>query len=188
MDTAEEVALLNPMLCIFGGGDVSVALAPVAAQAGFNIVVIDDRPDHATAERFPVAAEIYTSYPEAFERIQPDSNTYLLLATRGQESDLRILEWALRTEARGFSPRYIGMMGKPRKVISVYQTLEQQGIPRAQLERVHAPVGLDIGALTNQEIAISILAELIAVRRNSPNQKSKSIKLSEISTSSSHPL
>jgi xanthine dehydrogenase accessory factor len=188
MDTAEELVLLNPRLCIFGGGDVSVALAPVAAQAGFSIVVIDDRPDHATAQRFPMAAVLYTSYPEAFERIQPDSNTYLLLATRGHESDLRILEWALRTEARGFSPRYIGMMGKPRKVISVYQTLEQQGIPRAQLERVHAPVGLDLGALTPAEIAISIAAELIAVRRNSPHQKNKSIKLSEIPPPPGDPL
>ena len=179
--TPEEAAP-TAMFYIFGGGEVSMALAPIAAQAGFKIAVIDDRPGQATAERFPEAAELYTSYAEAFEKIRPGANTYLLLATRGHESDLHILDWALRTEARGFSPRYIGMMGKPRKVLSIYQTLEQQGIPRAQLERVHAPVGLDIGALTPEEIAISIAAELIAVRRNAPrqNQNHKSIKLSEV--------
>jgi len=93
---------------------------------------------------------------------------------------MRVLDWAIRTEARGFVPRYIGMMGSKRKVIAVYKALEKEGLTFAQLDRVNAPVGLDIGALTPEEIAISITAELIAVRRNSSNQNNKSIKLSEI--------
>jgi len=142
--------------------------------------VIDDREAFANAERFPMATELYTSYADAFEKIQPNSSTYLLIVTRGHAGDMRVLDWAIRTEARGFVPRYIGMMGSQRKVIAVYKALEKEGLTFAQLDRVNAPVGLDIGALTPEEIAISITAELIAVRRNSSNQNNKSIKLSEI--------
>ena len=175
-----EPVLPTPMLYIFGGGHVSVAVASVASQAGFKVGVIDDRETFASAERFPMAAELYTSYAEAFEKIRPHSATYLLIVTRGHTGDMRVLDWAIRTEALGFSPRYIGMMGSKRKVIAVYQALEKEGLTFAQLDRVNAPVGLDIGALTPEEIAVSITAELIAVRRNSQHQNHKSIKLSEI--------
>lgn len=175
-----EPVLPTPMLYIFGAGHVSTAVANVASQAGFKIGVIDDREAFANAERFPMATELFTSYAEAFEKIQPNSATYLLIVTRGHSGDMRVLDWAIRTEARGFVPRYIGMMGSKRKVIAVYKALEKEGLTFAQLDRVNAPVGLDIGALTPEEIAISITAELIAVRRNSANQNNKSIKLSEI--------
>jgi xanthine dehydrogenase accessory factor len=175
-----EPVLPTPMLYIFGGGHVSIAVANVASQAGFKIGVIDDRESFASAERFPMAAELYTSYADAFEKIQPNSATYLLIVTRSHTGDMRVLDWAIRTEARGFSPRYIGMMGSKRKVIGVYKELEKEGITLAQLDRVNAPVGLDIGALTPEEIAVSITAELIAARRNSQSQNHKSIKLSEI--------
>lgn len=92
---------------------------------------------------------------------------------------MRVLAWAVGSEARGFTPRYIGMMGSKRKVIAVYKALEKEGFSAAQFERVHAPVGLDIGALTPEEIAVSITAELIAVRRNVAALPNKSIKLSE---------
>ena len=175
-----EPVLPTPMLYIFGAGHVSTAVANVASHAGFKIGVIDDREAFANAERFPMATELYTSYADAFEKIQPNSSTYLLIVTRGHAGDMRVLDWAIRTEARGFVPRYIGMMGSKRKVIAVYKALEKEGLTFAQLDRVNAPVGLDIGALTPEEIAISITAELIAVRRNSSNQNNKSIKLSEI--------
>jgi len=175
-----EPVLPTPMLYIFGGGHVSTAVARVASQAGFKIGIVDDRAEFANTERFPMATEIHTSYADAFEKIQPNSATYLLIVTRGHTGDMRVLDWAIRTEARGFSPRYIGMMGSKRKVIAVYKALEKEGLTFAQLDRVNAPVGLDIGALTPEEIAISITAELIAVRRNSQNQHHKSIKLSEI--------
>ena len=91
---------------------------------------------------------------------------------------MRVLAWAVRTEAR-----YIGMIGSKRKVISVYQALEKEGYSPEEFERVHAPVGLEIGALSPEEIAVSITAELIAVRRNAKNLPHKSIKLSHAATS-----
>src|ERR1700683_45630 len=174
-----EPILPQPVLYIFGGGHVSTAVAPLAHQAGFKIVIVEDREAFANAERFPMATGIYTSYAEAFEKIQPNSSTYLLIVTRGHSGDMRVLAWAVATEARGFTPRYIGMMGSKRKVIAVYKALEKEGFSAAQFERVHAPVGLDIGALTPEEIAVSIAAELIAVRRNAVGLPNKSIKLSE---------
>lgn len=175
-----EPVLPPPMLYIFGGGHVATAVAPIAQQAGFRIGIVDDREAFANLERFPMASEIYTSYAEAFEKIQPNSSSYLLIVTRGHSGDMRVLAWALGTEARGFVPRYIGMMGSKRKVIAVYKALEKEGYTAAQFDHVHAPVGLDIGALTPQEIAVSITAELIAVRRNSRELPSKSVKITEI--------
>ncbi len=174
-----EPILPQPVLYIFGGGHVSTAVAPLAHQAGFKIVIVDDREAFASRERFPMASEIYTSYEEAFEKIQANSSSYLLIVTRGHSGDMRVLAWAVESEARGFSPRYIGMMGSKRKVIAVYKALEKEGFSAAQFERVHAPVGLEIGALTPEEIAVSITAELIAVRRGAPGQPNKSIKISE---------
>jgi xanthine dehydrogenase accessory factor len=174
-----EPILPQPVLYIFGGGHVSTAVAPLAHQAGFKIVIVEDREAFANVERFPMATEIYTSYDEAFEKIQPNSSSYLLIVTRGHSGDMRVLAWAAGTAARGFTPRYIGMMGSKRKVIAVYKALEKEGFSATQFERVHAPVGLDIGAMTPEEIAVSITAELIAVRRNAVGLPNKSIKLSE---------
>jgi len=177
-----EPILPLPMLYIFGGGHISVALASVANQAGFSIGIVDDRDTFANAERFPMASEIHTSYEAAFENIRPNSATYLVIVTRGHKDDMRVLSWAVGTEQRGFSPRYIGMIGSRRKVIAVYKALEKEGTSLEKFERVHAPVGLDIGALTPEEIAVSITAELIAVRRNSENPAHKSLRLSEIAS------
>jgi xanthine dehydrogenase accessory factor len=174
-----EPILPQPVLYIFGGGHVSTAVAPLAHQAGFKIVIVEDREAFANVERFPMAKEIYTSYDAAFEKIQPNSSSYLLIVTRGHSGDMRVLAWAVGTEARGFTPRYIGMMGSKRKVIAVYKALEKEGFSATQFERVHAPVGLEIGAMTPEEIAVSITAELIAVRRNAVGLPHKSIKLSE---------
>ncbi|MFZ3216618.1 MAG: XdhC/CoxI family protein [Candidatus Acidiferrales bacterium] len=174
-----EPILPQPVLYMFGGGHVSTAVAPVAHQAGFKIVIVDDRAAFANAERFPMAGEIYTSYEEAFAKIQPNSASYLLIVTRGHSGDMRVLAWAMGADPRGFTPRYIGMMGSKRKVIAVYKALEKEGFSAAHFEQVHAPVGLDIGALTPDEIAVSIVAELIAVRRRVQNSPNKSIKLSE---------
>src|SRR5580692_10255167 len=169
-----------------GGGCVEAEVWAAAKQviiadrAGFKIGIVDDREAFANAERFPMATEIYTSYADAFEKIQPNSSSYLLIVTRGHSGDMRVLAWAVGTEARGFVPRYIGMMGSKRKVIAVYRALEKEGFTPAQFDRVHAPVGIDIGALTPEEIAVSITAELIAVRRNASNLPNKSVKISEI--------
>ncbi len=149
-------------------------MARVASAAGFAIGVADDRTTYANAERFPMAREIYTTYEDAYEKIKPNSASYLLIVTRGHKDDMRVLAWAVRTEAR-----YIGMIGSKRKVISVYQALAREGYSATEFERVHAPVGLDIGALSPEEIAVSIAAELIAVRRNARNLPHKTIKLAQ---------
>jgi xanthine dehydrogenase accessory factor len=96
---------------------------------------------------------------------------------------MRVLSWAVETESRGFSPCYVGMIGSKRKVLSIYKALEMDGISPDKFERVHAPVGLDIGALTPEEIAVSITAEIIAVRRHAVNLPHKSVQLSKIASS-----
>jgi xanthine dehydrogenase accessory factor len=173
-----EPLLPPPVLYLFGGGHVSAAVARVAAPAGFAIGIIDDRETFANAERFPMATEIYPSYEEAFEKIKPNASSYLVIVTRGHKDDMRVLAWAVKTNAR-----YIGMIGSKRKVISVYKALEKEGYAPEKFENVHAPVGIEIGALSPEEIAVSITAELIAVRRNATqNLSHKSVKHSEIPT------
>jgi len=172
-----EPILPQPVLYIFGGGHVSTAVARVVNQAGFAIGVIDDREAFANPERFPMASEIYANYEDAFAKVLPNSSSYILIVTRGHKDDMRVLAWAIDTDAR-----YIGMIGSRRKVISVYKALEREGHSLEKFDRVHAPVGLDIGALSPEEIAVSIAAELIAVRRNAPALASKSVKLSDLAS------
>jgi xanthine dehydrogenase accessory factor len=167
-----EPILPQPRLFIFGAGHISTAVAKVASLAGFWIGIVDDRETFANLERFPMAGEIHTSFEDAFAKIRPNASSYLVIVTRGHKDDMRVLEWAVQTSAR-----YIGMIGSRRKVISVYKALEKSGIPAEKLESVFAPVGLEIGALTPEEIAVSITAELIAVRRKTENLKHKSAGL-----------
>src|SRR5207244_9331519 len=124
----------------------------------FRIGVIDDRASLANAQRLPMACEIFASYEDAFEKLRPNASSYLVIVTRGHKDDMRVLRWAVGTQAR-----YIGMIGSKRKVLSVYKALEKEGVPTEKFERVRAPVGLEIGALTPEEIAVSIAAELIAI-------------------------
>jgi xanthine dehydrogenase accessory factor len=172
-----EPILPQPVLYLFGGGHVATAVARIAHQAGFAIGIVDDRDTFANTERFPMAAEIHTTYDEAFRMIQPNASTYIVIVTRGHKDDMRVLDWAIATPAR-----YIGMIGSRRKVVSVYKALEKEGHSLDKFERVHAPVGLEIGALTPEEIAVSITAELIAVRRNADNLPHKSVKLADIAS------
>jgi xanthine dehydrogenase accessory factor len=117
------------------------------------------------------------AHQAGFAKIRPNSSNYLLIVTRGHKDDMRVLAWAIETDAR-----YIGMIGSKRKVISVYKALEKEGHDLEKFERVHAPVGLDIGALAPEEIAVSIAAELIAVRRNAPNLPHKAVRLSDVAS------
>jgi len=166
-----EPILPQPMLHLFGGGHVSIAVAKAASAAGFGIGIVDDRETFANAGRFPMASEIHTSYEDAFAKIHPNASSYLLIVTRGHKEDMRVLAWAVRTEAR-----YIGMIGSKRKVLSVYKALENDGYKPEEFERVFAPMGLEIGALSPEEIAVSIVAELIAVRRNAQTAAHKKLK------------
>jgi xanthine dehydrogenase accessory factor len=167
-----EPILPQPVVVLFGGGHISTALARAASAAGFGVSVVDDREMFANAERFPMAQEIFTSYEDAYEKIQPNAATYLVIVTRGHRDDMRVLAWAVRTDAR-----YVGMIGSKRKVLSVYKALEAEGFRPEEFERVYAPMGLEIGALSPEEIAISIVAELIAVRRNAESAAHKKLKI-----------
>jgi xanthine dehydrogenase accessory factor len=163
-----EPILPQPIVYLFGGGHVSMAMAKAANAAGFAVGVVDDREAFANLQRFPVAQDVFTNYEQAFEKIRPNASTYLVIVTRGHKEDMRVLAWAVRTQAR-----YVGMIGSKRKVLSVYKALEKEGYRPEEFERVYAPMGLEIGALSPEEIAISIVAELIAVRRNAENAAHK---------------
>ncbi|HEX4538529.1 MAG TPA: XdhC family protein [Candidatus Acidoferrum sp.] len=156
-----EPILPQPVVYLFGGGHVAMAVANAANAAGFGIVVVDDREAFANLGRFPMAQAVHTSYADAFEKIRPNAGSYLIIVTRGHKEDMRVLAWAVRTEAR-----YVGMIGSKRKVLSVYKALENEGYRAEEFAHVYAPMGLDIGALSPEEIAVSVVAELIAVRRN----------------------
>jgi xanthine dehydrogenase accessory factor len=167
-----EPILPQPTVYLFGGGHVSMALAKTASAAGFAVGVIDDREAFANLQRFPMAQEVFTCYENAFEKIHPHAATYLVIVTRGHKEDMRVLAWAVRTEAR-----YVGMIGSKRKVLSVYKALQQEGYRPEEFERVYAPMGLEIGALSPEEIAISIVAELVTVRRNAQNAAHKKVNI-----------
>ncbi len=161
-------------LYVFGAGHVALSLYKVAQVAGFDVTVIDDRSAYANRERFPEARDIVVDEIEgACARLSINQNSSIVIVTRGHAEDTRALRWAAGTPAR-----YVGMIGSKRKVLTVFGELQKDGVSEAALRRVHAPIGLDIGALTPEEIAVSITAELIAVRRNAqPETPSKASRL-----------
>ena len=167
-----EPILPQPVLYIFGAGHISTAVAKAAHAVGFGIGIIDDREAFANIQRFPMAQEIFTGYEEAFEKLLPGPSSYLVIVTRGHKEDMRVLAWAVRTQAR-----YVGMIGSKRKVLSVYKALEKEGYRMQEFERVYAPMGLDIGALSPEEIALSIVSELVTIRRNVLSAAHKKLKL-----------
>jgi xanthine dehydrogenase accessory factor len=161
LDIFVEPVLPPATLYIFGAGHVSVGLYQVAKGAGFDVTVVDDRAAYANRERFPEAKEIIAEdFDRAMARLTPNESAYLVIVTRGHRDDMRVLRWAVQTSAR-----YIGMIGSKRKTITIFQELTKEGLAANLFERVHAPVGLDIGAITPEEIAVAITAELIAARR-----------------------
>ncbi len=163
LDIFVEPILAIPTLYLFGGGHVSRHVSKIASQAGFETIIVDDRPAFANAERFPEAVAIHAgAWEEIFPKLHLSDFSYVVIATRGHKADLTCLRWAISTPAR-----FVGMVGSKRKLIEFAKILESDGVGPEQLERVHSPVGLDIGALTPQEIAVSIVAEIVAVRRGS---------------------
>jgi xanthine dehydrogenase accessory factor len=163
LDIFIEPVLPPALLYIFGAGHVSVNLYRVAKGAGFEVTVVDDRETYASHDRFPEAKEVIAEdFEHAMAGLAPNQSSYIVIVTRGHRDDMRVLRWAVQTEAR-----YIGMIGSRRKTITIFRELTKEGIPAELFERVHAPVGLDIGAITPEEIAVAITAELIAVRRRS---------------------
>lgn len=162
LDIFVEPILATPTLYLFGGGHVSLSVSKVANLAGFDVVVSDDREAFANQERFPQAVATHAGpWEEIFPQISPNNLSYIVIATRGHKGDLDCLRWAVSTQAR-----YVGMVGSKRKLAEFFKILAGEGVPAERLEAVHSPVGLDIGALTPEEIAVAIVAEIIAVRRN----------------------
>jgi xanthine dehydrogenase accessory factor len=157
-----EPILTSPTLYLFGGGHISLSLAKIGKLLGFKIAVIDDRADFANADRFPevdmVLAEDFT---KSFPKLKIDKSSYIVIVTRGHQHDELVLEWAVGTPAK-----YIGMIGSKTKNETIFSHLLAKGISKEQLDRVHAPIGLKIEAQTPEEIAVSILAEVIKVRRS----------------------
>jgi xanthine dehydrogenase accessory factor len=152
----------SPALYIFGAGHVGQFVARVAHDAGFQVHIIDDREKFANRERFPdMASVIVDDIPTWLQKTTLPSSAYAVIVTRGHRHDLDAL--------RALAPRnlrYLGLIGSRAKVKRIYDVLIEDGLAPEQLENVHAPIGLDIGAVTPQEIAVAIVAELIAVRRN----------------------
>ena len=156
-----EPVIPAPRAFIFGAGHVSKSISKIANIAGFGTVIVDNREQFANTERFPEAEEIHAAeYEDVFPKLLINSSSYLVIVTRGHRDDMRVLRWAVTTPAR-----YIAMIGSKRKTIAVVKELEKEGLPREAFERVHAPMGLDIGAITPEEIAVSVVAEMVAVRR-----------------------
>jgi len=155
-----EPVMSDPVLYVFGGGHVSLQIVPLASLVGFKVVVIDDRPEFADPARFPGAAAVH-QYPfeGVLERLPVDESSYFVIVTRGHLHDKTVLAQCIKTDAA-----YIGMIGSRRKVAILFKSLLDQGFPQAAIDRVHAPIGLAIGAETPEEIAVSIVAELIGVR------------------------
>src|SRR5438105_7698740 len=161
LDIFIEPVLPPASLYVFGAGHVALSLYRTAKNTGFDVNVVDDRESYANRERFPEAKEVIAEdFDRAMARITPNETSYIVIVTRGHHDDMRVLRWAVQTQAR-----YIGMIGSKRKTISIFRELVKEGISPELFERVHAPVGLDIGAITPEEIAVAIAAELIATRR-----------------------
>jgi xanthine dehydrogenase accessory factor len=168
-----EPVVPQPRALIFGAGHISKSLSKIASMAGFATSIIDNRETFANRERFPEADEIFAEeYEDVFPKLAVNGSTYLIIVTRGHRDDMRVLRWAITTPAR-----YIAMIGSKRKVIGVVKELEKEGIARHEFERVFGPMGFEIGAITPEEIAVSVVAEMIAMRRN-PDSDWKSLSKS----------
>ena len=161
LDIFVEPIAPNPTLYLFGAGHTGLATYRTALSAGFDVVVVDERPEFANRDRFPDAKGIVVAELDvAVLQLTPNPASYIISLTPGHITDMRVLRWAVGTEAR-----YVGMMGSRRKVTGIFQELQKEGVPPQRLADVHAPIGLEIGADNPEEIAISIVAELIACRR-----------------------
>jgi xanthine dehydrogenase accessory factor len=164
--TLEEQYLPKPRIIIFFGGHISLALSSMAKLADFSIWIYDDRPMFANPERFPEADKVICDdFSRVFEHIKIRDGDYAIIVTRGHKHDAECLEGVLR----GIEPAYTGMIGSKRRVAIVLNELAERGFARERLDKVRTPIGLKIGAVTPAEISVSILAEVIAVKRLGAN-------------------
>lgn len=173
-----------PTLLIVGAGHIGMALAKVADWSGFQVAVQDDRPEYVTPARFPNALLFSTAITTALEQLLDPAQVYIALVARGYQQDLVALRAILKS-TRSYD--YVGAIGSQKRIQMLRRSLQQQALPIENLNPFHAPIGLDIGALTPQEIAVSICAELIKVRRGGTGV-SLSQRIQTISSNSFSPI
>ncbi len=167
-----EPILPKPTLVVFGGGHVGAAVGRLAAWCGFEVIAVDDRPSFANKERFPDAKQVIVDDPAKVAKQLPvDEDTYLCIVTRGHRHDAVVLKEVIHSKAA-----YIGMIGSKRKVRTVMEGFIRDGVCTAEdFRRVHSPMGVAIRAITVEEIAVSVVAELIAKRRGAEHPNSLSV-------------
>jgi xanthine dehydrogenase accessory factor len=162
-----------PRLVIAGGGHVGQALGELAARLDFGVTVIDDREDFVSTERFPAAKQrIAGEIEDELRKFPIDAGTYVVIVTRGHRHDGQALHAVIDSPAK-----YIGLIGSKSKIKLIFDDLVARGVSIEKLSRVHAPIGLEIGAVTVPEIAVSIAAELIKVRRGREGAVAKELRL-----------
>ncbi len=148
-------------LIVFGAGHIGHALAPMAAKAGFRVTVVDNRPEYASKDRFPDADKVIAGeYSDILSRLEFDPQTYMVIVTHSHKDDEEILNYCIH---QPFA--YLGVIGSKSKTLTMIKHLEEHGVDPDRLALIHSPIGLKIGAETPFEIAVSILAEIIAIRR-----------------------
>ena len=160
MEVFLEPILPSETIYLFGAGHTSQSTAKIANMLGFRVVVVDPRPEYNNSERFPDAALYAEEFESAFPKLNVDENSYIIIYTIGHVVDEQCLQFAINTKAK-----YIGMIGSRKKAKEVKERMVEKGISQQQIDRVHSPIGLAIGAETPEEIAISILSEVIKVKR-----------------------
>ena len=159
MDILIEPVMTSPNLYVFGGGHISFSISKIGKMLGFKVTIIDDRPEFANSDRFPEADEIIAQdLKEVFLKINVNKSSYIVIVTRGHLQDELVLEWAVKTEAK-----YIGMIGSKKKFTLTKKHLEDK-FKLKEIKRIHCPIGLDINAQTPEEIAVSIISEIIKVK------------------------
>lgn len=162
----------KPRLIVFGGGHIAKPLTEFGHKVGFSVVVADDRPFFANSDRFPEADEVICEdFNKAFDILKLRSSDFVVIVTRGHRFDGVCLRNSLK-----FSPAYIGMIGSKRRVKAMMEELLVEGYDKSSLDKVCSPIGLDIGAVTPEEIAIAIIAQVIAYRREAGSNSSKGNK------------
>lgn len=162
---------------IFGGGHVAYALEPLLRHVDFTTTVIDDREEYANPERYPKAERtiVCDDFDHCFDEVETDDDSYIVIVTRGHRGDLKVLRNALRQPCA-----YIGMIGSKRKNRLLFDTLLEEGFTQEELDRVHAPIGIEIKSETPEEIGISITAEMIQVRAEKAEREMKFREVTDI--------
>jgi xanthine dehydrogenase accessory factor len=161
VDIFIEPIMSDPRLVILGAGHLGRATASLAKEIGFEVIVVDDRDSFANTERFPEADEVIVApFSQALDDVEVNDNTFILVVTRGHQYDQQATETSIKTSAR-----YVGLVGSRRKIKIIVEALLEKSIPPEAFAKLYAPIGIDIGSETPEEIAVSVVAELIAVRK-----------------------